>query len=611
VNPVEMPCIYEFDGFQLDPIQRVLRARADGRPVHLTARAFDALCLLVERPNELIDKATLIKALWPHVVVEENNLTQTIHALRQALGEKPGENRFIVTVSGRGYRFSVEVTRRPRSRPTATTASQTSIAVLPFANLTGDVSKDYWGDGMAEELIIALSKVPGLKVPARTSTFAYKGRNVDARQIATDLGVTAVLEGSVRSAGDRIRISAQLNDATDGFNLWSESYERRLVDLFQLQDELSGAIVYALQSKLHLKGLVPAISTATFPARNVEAYQLYLQGRSLLDRPSPDNVGRALTFFAGAAAHDNSFARAYFGIAEAHIILGHSLADIDKAAQQALELDPTLAPAQGVHALLAQCRGNWKEAYLCSRASVESDASDSHIRIHHAQLQAHVGHLRSALNEGARAYKLAPASAMVVAIYAWINNAAGCDVDALKYGSIAIDLGFPSHQWPLPHVFAGAAFRAGRREEALSHLIAHEEFCRAADSTDRAFYVHLMESWGKDGTPLAGAIPPPVVANSANNIFAGYWRFGSGCAYATAGDLDQAYVLANHCLDQLPQGVGVSPLALVELWTPQMAGFRRDPRFQRLVEHIGLMEYYEEFGPPDDCDLTNGKLTCH
>src|SRR5690242_13740205 len=144
-------------------------------------------------------------------------------------------------------------TFRPSALPAAaSTAPAASVAVVPFANLTGDASKEYFSDGMAEELIDTLAQVPGLKVPSRTSSFAYKGRNVDIRRIAQDLGVRTILEGSVRGAGERIRVTAQLVDATSGYHIWSQSYDRELGDIFKLQDDLAGAIVQVLKTKMKL-----------------------------------------------------------------------------------------------------------------------------------------------------------------------------------------------------------------------------------------------------------------------------------------------------------------------------------------------------------------------
>src|SRR5215470_3167334 len=209
--------IYEFGGFRLHLRQRLLFS-VDNQPVALSARAFETLVVLVEQAGEMLDKSELMRKVWPKAVVEENSLNQCITQLRRALGERPGEHRFIVTEPGRGYRFVAEV--REVSAPSATaaepvmktpaatptravsepasaaghasptpiTAVRTSIAVLPLVNLTRDPEKEYFGDGMAEELINTLTRVAGLRVPARTSSFAYKGRQVDVRQIARDLG---------------------------------------------------------------------------------------------------------------------------------------------------------------------------------------------------------------------------------------------------------------------------------------------------------------------------------------------------------------------------------------------------------------------------------------
>src|SRR5215469_11358832 len=283
--------VYEFGDFRLLAAERRLTARTDGRSIELTQKALDALHFLVQHRGELLDKSTLIAAVWPNVVVEENNLNQVISTLRRALGDGSGGRRFIVTVPGRGYQFVAPVrevrevreaalsAQQPAPTAPATTAMRKSIAVLPFASLSSDPEKDYFGDGIAEELIHLLARVPGLEVPARTSSFAYKGRNIDVRQIARELGVGMLLEGSVRSAGDRIRVSAQLIEADSGFHVWSQTYDRRFVDIFQLQDELAVAIVRALKINL-ADGESRPLRDAP-PTRDVEAYRLFLRAIAL------------------------------------------------------------------------------------------------------------------------------------------------------------------------------------------------------------------------------------------------------------------------------------------------------------------------------------------
>jgi TolB-like protein len=265
---------YEFNNFRLDPQQRLLLSGAEGRPIPMAPKVFDTLLYFIERRGELLDKTTLMKAIWPNIVVEENSLNQNISTLRRVLGESPGEHRFIVTEPGRGYRFvaDVKTVTVPASAPRAGVPaeappppaapisspgqpSRSSIAVLPFANLTGDPGKEYFSDGMAEELIHTLARIPGLRVPARTSSFAYKGRNTDVRQIARDLQVGAVLEGNVRSADERIRVTAQLIDAESGYHLWSQNYDRKFEDIFELQDAL------AARSCAHCAKASPATRT--------------------------------------------------------------------------------------------------------------------------------------------------------------------------------------------------------------------------------------------------------------------------------------------------------------------------------------------------------------
>jgi DNA-binding winged helix-turn-helix (wHTH) protein len=205
INVSERRVIYEFGGFRLDPHSHQLIVVDGERPVSISARSLDTLLYFAEHRVELLEKSVLMNAIWPTVVVEENSLNQHICALRRALGERPDEHRFFMTVAGRGYRFVAEVKvvpagsersvtttaaqfptqgsqrlgRATATAPAGSAAERTSIAVLPFDNLTGDPAKDYFGFGMAEELVISLARIPQLKVPSRTSSFAYRDRNLD------------------------------------------------------------------------------------------------------------------------------------------------------------------------------------------------------------------------------------------------------------------------------------------------------------------------------------------------------------------------------------------------------------------------------------------------
>ena len=247
-------------------------------------------------------------------------------------------------------------------------APPTAVAVMPFVNLTGDVSKDYLGDGLAEELIDTLTNVPGLQVPARTSSFAYKGRNIDIRQVARDLNVGTVLEGSVRSAGDRIRITAQLINADSGLHIWSQTYERKFTDLFQLQDNLATAIVEVLRVKLN--GGAAAFVTPALSTRDVQAYDFYMRGFAvLLHATSQQNLQLALDLFEQALARDPTFARALAARSRVRLtflVRGYTLAlarqDAERDARQALTLSPNLGVAHQALGNVSALLADWLQA---------------------------------------------------------------------------------------------------------------------------------------------------------------------------------------------------------------------------------------------------------
>jgi TolB-like protein len=499
------------------------------------------------------------------------------------------------------------------------TAPRTSVAVMPFANLTGDATKDYLGDGMAEEVINTLAKVPGLKVPARTSSFAYKGRNTDIRQIAKDLGVGTILEGSVRAAGKRIRITAQLINALDGLHIWSETYDEQFTDLFKLQDDLAKAIGRALQ--LSLNGPSPTPISQAPPTQDVEAYNLYLQGSALLDRATEHDLNRAIEYFQQALGRDAKFVRAYSGIAEAHMLafsLGKSVEHLtaaEKAAQQALALDPG---DSGYHLALAglnEIRGHWLEMEAHDQAALAISGNDTWVRGVRARHLAAAGRLHDALQEGKRGYALAPASALaalfVAAPYSWL----GQDAEAVKYVDLATALGAAKDRGDFGVIYSAASLRAGKYADAADALIksfdlADANWSRAAQVI-KLVYAALADPSQKDKALAARARLYPSQNRSAQDrtLSAGMACTVSSGSYALLGALDVAYDLGNQCLDWGATYTDLNPAS--SLWTPEMHAFRRDPRFQAYVSRLGdLMAYWKQYGPPDDCDLKDGKLVC-
>jgi TolB-like protein/Tfp pilus assembly protein PilF len=628
--PARARLIYEFGRFRLDAGQRQLYTDAGREPIALTARVFDTLLYLVEHHGELLEKRTLIRAVWPNVVVEENNLNQNISTLRRALGEVPGEHRFILTVPGRGYRFVAEVRTLPATQPTPVAAPppasddsamlstalcvpRASIAVVPFANLTGDPSKEYLSDGLAEELIHVLCRIAGLKVPSRTSSFAYKGRQIDVRQIASDLGVEAVLEGSVRSAGERLRVTAQLVDAQTGYHRWSQSYDRKFEDLFALQDDLAQAIALAVQPSL------PPVGSATQarPTPDLGAYQRYLQASSLLHFPTAANMRHALDLLQEVKTRDPRFARAFARLAYLRMWMlapfspqQNTPADAEHEAAHALSIDPSLAEAHAALGMYHADRGNWSEAETRFRVGLtlpDADALATGAYVMRFLLP--VGYLREALRYAKEYQRLAPASPNSWRVVGSVYWALGFDSEAQRYADAAAELGLDRHDPPMAMIYAAAATRAGRHAEAAVFMSA----CLPAA---------VREAGGAEAaTRVAAAIENTATRDAAIDAIDavlnryGGEHMGQGAAwtllgwYVRVGAIDRAFAIATTTLDRLARAGAVGP-TWAAFWLPEMRAFRLDPRFQNIVARLRLVPYWEKHAAPDGCELRDGKLIC-
>ncbi len=240
-----------FGRFQLDLAKRELRR--DGASVKLGSRALDILCVLAQAEGKVVSKNELMAEIWPGIVVEESNIQVHVSNLRKALDEGTDGQSFVVTVPGRGYRFLGLQSRSQAEQPgiqPPVSVSETCIAVLPFTNMSGDPEQEYFADGIVEDIIPGLSRIKWHFVIARNSSFIYKGKPIDARQIARELGSRYVLEGSVRRFGDRVRLTAQLIEAQTGRNLWAERYDRLLDDIFAVQDEIAMSVIGAIEPNL-------------------------------------------------------------------------------------------------------------------------------------------------------------------------------------------------------------------------------------------------------------------------------------------------------------------------------------------------------------------------
>jgi TolB-like protein len=302
-----------FGGFRFDRASGSL-FRASGpaaaEPVALGSRALALLGLLLERQGQLITKDQIMNVVWSGMAVEEANLTVQISALRRILDRDREQGSCIQTVPGRGYRFIPPVARTEpsasaiehRTPGALALPDKPSIAVLPFANMSGDPEQEYFADGIVEEIVTTLSHISWLFVIARNSTFTYRGRAADVKQIGRELGVRYVLEGSVRKAGGRVRIAAQLIDASSGVHLWADRFDGLLEDAFELQDRVASNAAGAIVATLHA---AETARSASRPTKDLTAYDLYLRAYAMVR--SSEQIHDALHLMEQAIERDPDY----------------------------------------------------------------------------------------------------------------------------------------------------------------------------------------------------------------------------------------------------------------------------------------------------------------
>jgi adenylate cyclase len=389
--------------------------RADGAIV-LPKLSYDLLLVLVRAAPNLVSLDELMSLVWAGTIVSPETVSQRVKLLRDALGDDPRVPRYIGGLRGRGYQIVPEVREidgnaaaAATSTPAASGFGQTRVAicVLPFTNMSGDPEQEYFSDGITEDIITDLSKVSALAVTSRNSAFVFKGKHIEVPKVARELKVSHVLEGSVRKAGGRVRITAQLVDASSNDHVWAERYDRDLKDIFALQDEISEAIVKAMRLKLLPEEKKAIEQRGT---ENVEAYNLYLMGRQVYVSGPEGHARRA-----AAIAHlctrateiDPSYARAWALLAHAQMIArqtqGERGDDGLAAAERALALNPDLAEAHAVKARILADSGRHEEASAEIDIALGRDA-DSYEAVRAA---AHLSYRRQRLEDAIRYWEKA------------------------------------------------------------------------------------------------------------------------------------------------------------------------------------------------------------
>jgi TolB-like protein len=419
-----------FEDHVLDTNRRELHRGS--KPIAVEPQVFDLLTYLMQNRDRLVSKEDLVAAVWGGRIVSASTLTSRINAARTAIGDTGAEQRLIRTITRKGFRFvgdvrvqssegppaSVDLPRHEsRDQPHAALAlpDRPAIAVLPFTNMSDDPEQDYFSEGISEDIVTALSKLRWFFVIARNSSFAYKDRSVPIKRIGEELGVGYLVEGSVRKSGDRLRITAQLNNAATGSQLWAERFDRCLADVFAVQDDITEAIVGAIEPQIFL---AENFRARRKPPESLDAWDLVMRGMSHFWRMTREDNLAAQALLEKAIAVDPNYAQALAVLAVSHVFATHmgwedrtiSVPAAERAAlaairsdggdawahlalagvhvfsgrledglaafERALSLNPNFAPAQAYYGHMLAWLGRWEEGVVAARRALRLGPRD-------------------------------------------------------------------------------------------------------------------------------------------------------------------------------------------------------------------------------------------
>lgn len=641
------------------------RAWLDTTPLELSQKPFLLLVTLMRSPQLLLTKDALIEQVWEGRAVSDAVLTTAIKELRQALGDSAKSSEFVGTVHAKGYRFLQPVkevssdvspgledlgsaaSNAPTVRedsPAAPTAQRTagaktnrpinimiaigalavigflwmalsnpadelpaeptSIAVLAFEDLSVEGDQAYFSDGVSEEILNSLVKLDNLYVAGRTSSFSFKGQQTDIRSIGAALNVAHVLEGSVRTNGDRVRITAQLIKVDDGYHVWSEVYERQADDIFAIQDEIAKSVVEALEVILvgdENNQFVEA------PTTDQEAYRLYLQANALLARRVGNNIPRAIEIYQDALERDPGFARAWSALASAYAIQPDYDYDIDleraadqarDAANRAIALNPNLAEPHAVLGLIDFDHRNYVSARQAFEKASELDPNDVNVMFWHATLLRSVGDMQAAARISERAMRADPISPLGYVSKATFAFATGDLENATNLAERARDLGHPTGNYILAKIAerTGDAARAQAlhvesfNDSGVSTWFSAEDVGTLIQGTygvdqDREAALALIDAYIADPRQKRDILAPNILLD-----------------VGMVEDALRLFEASQTSLDQF---------FLLPVWGPGGGAIREHPYFSDFVAGIGLIEYWEVYGLPNACERhQDGKIAC-
>jgi TolB-like protein/DNA-binding winged helix-turn-helix (wHTH) protein/Flp pilus assembly protein TadD len=623
--------VLRFSVFEFDA--SVPELRRNGRRVHLQDMPLRVLEILLEHPNELVRREVFFVRLWPHDEsgILDDNLNTAVRKLRLALTDSAHHPRFLETIPKRGYRFVARVepenvmmeeppdppdgssqsvvtlaAARALSRNTAVSlilvlaaiaatlflaqswtskselhagAQLNTLAVLPFVNASGQAQDEYFSHGLTEELMDRLSRSGRLRVVSRTSTFAIKDKELGAQEIGRLLGAESLVEGSVRRDGDRLRINVRLINARDGFQLWSDLYDRRMGDLLQVQEEIASSIANTLTGQV-LNGSFNAVREAGIA--DPLAYDLYLKGRFYWQRRTQDGLRSAVEHFEQAVQRSPEYARAWAGLADAYAVLGfydylapaEAFPKAREAATRALELDPSNASAQAALGYVSlYYEWDLVEAEKSFRRSIALDPSYSKSHQWYGNLLTAAGRLDEAEREMRLAQQLEPLSLIASAALGWALYHAGRHEDALAQYQLTLAL---DPNFELAYLWRGWALEAlGRLDEAETAL--KEALARSNGNTVSVAALARIQALRGEHEIAKHTL---LELQSSNGYVPAY---EISKAWFALGDMEQANAWLQKAYEQRSH-------SLVFLHVdPQLAKHQRDAGFLRVASRVSAV----------------------
>ncbi|HEY7641551.1 MAG TPA: winged helix-turn-helix domain-containing protein [Steroidobacteraceae bacterium] len=603
--------ICQFHGYRLDVVRRQL-LDPDGAAVPLMPKATETLVYLVAHAGQTVSKEDLLRAVWPNVVVEENNLTQNISALRRAFGEKLGEHRFIVTIPGQGYRFVAPVSKEsapaavpvaaparkrrallggiailvaalavaiawllPALRGPAIPAQPQTVAILPFAPVVASERNEALELGMADSLIMELSRSTHLIVRPLNATRRFVALDQDPLEAGRQLAVDAIVDGTMQVVDGRVRASARLLRVADGRQLWAGKFEERFAHIFDVQDAIAERVAAALEIRLE-----PQPNHQT---ENVLAYELYMRGRLHALRLVMPEVQRGIEYFERAIKEDPAYALPYAGIADAlrASVLSNDMPPAElapraiAAATRAIELAPDLAETNTARGMAAMwLEWDWRAAEKYLSRAVELAPNDAEAHIYLAHLYSNLGRKQEALTHARHARELNPISPLIAVLEGMFLTHHGEYAEAIRRLRDAVSL--EPQFWLAHHLLANALIDAGQYAAALPESAEAKRLSPLQTLSD-AFAAIALARLGRkhearttlDSLSAAGShtyIPPSHLA----------------LIEAALGERDQAFAHLDAAF-----AVHDARLALLKV-DPKWNDLRSDPRFAALLRRMNF-----------------------